>query len=109
LTACHAATCRSFPEPKTPFNIPLTAHSATWPECRGVSGRPLKVAGEGKRIRESLAVSRGARKQVLDLIERKAAIFQLGRTAFRNPIQRHTDVTQGREPLVCSQTEHVAR
>src|SRR5437899_2399758 len=28
LTACHAATCRSLPEPKTPFNMPLTAHSA---------------------------------------------------------------------------------
>src|SRR6266508_1803401 len=45
LTACHAATCRSLPEPKTPFNMPLTAHSATCPPCGGVNGRPLTATG----------------------------------------------------------------
>ena len=61
---------------------------------------------EGGRLGEknprSLAVSRGARKQVLDLIERKTAILQLGRTAFRDRIPRRGDIAQGREPLVVS-------
>ena len=47
-----------------------------------------------------MSVSRRARKQILDLIERKAAILQLRRTAFRNRIHRRTGIAQGRESLV---------
>ena len=47
-----------------------------------------------------MAVGRGARNQVLDLIKRKAAILQLGRTAFRYRLQRRAGLAQGREPLV---------
>src|ERR1039458_7263873 len=48
----------------------------------------------GKEDSSSLAVGRRSRKQVLDLIERKAAIFQLGRTALGNIVQRRSDVAQ---------------
>jgi hypothetical protein len=34
-----------------PIQHPLTAHSATWPLCMGVNGRPLNAAGSGKSIR----------------------------------------------------------
>jgi hypothetical protein len=66
LTACHAATCRSLPEPKTPFNMPLTAHSATCPPCRGVNGRPLTATGWGKRIRAAwrYAEERGSKSSI---------------------------------------------
>src|ERR1700683_214929 len=38
----------------------------------------------GKEDSRCLAIGRGSRKQVLDLIERKAAVFQLGWTALGN-------------------------
>src|ERR1035438_9942686 len=48
----------------------------------------------GKEDSSSLAVGRRGRKQVLDLIERKAAIFQLDRTALGNIVHRRADVAQ---------------
>lgn len=79
FTACQAATCRSSPEPKTPFNIPLTAHSAKWPLCKGVNSQ--RSPSEFRRARETeferLGGSGGAWKQIFDLIEWEAAVFQL--------------------------------
>src|SRR5579872_6166565 len=48
----------------------------------------------GKEDSSSLAVGRRGRKQVLDLVERKAAMFQLGWTALGNIVHRRATVAQ---------------
>jgi hypothetical protein len=58
------------------------------------------AAGLGKEDSRCLAIGRGSRKQVLDLIERKAAIFQLGWTALGNIVHRGTDVAQWSQSFV---------
>src|SRR5260370_18845304 len=54
----------------------------------------------GKEDSSSLAVGGGAREQVLDFVERKTAIFQLGCAALGNFVQRRADVAQGRKFLI---------
>src|SRR6266566_2237008 len=51
LTDRQVAMCRSSPEPNTPSKRPATAHSATWPPCNGVNGRPLTCGRQTVRIR----------------------------------------------------------
>src|SRR5581483_12257292 len=63
---------------------------------------PLECGWLGKEDSSSLAAGRGARQQVLDLVEWKAAIFQLGWTAFRDAIHRCADVTEWGKALIIS-------
>src|ERR1035438_3279025 len=53
-----------------------------------------------KEDSSSLTIGRRARKQVLDLIERKATIFQLGWTAFGNIVHRRADLAQWSKSLI---------
>src|SRR5712692_7292357 len=54
----------------------------------------------GKEDSSCLAIGRGSRKQVLDLVEWKAAIFQLGWTALGNIVHRGADVAQWSKSFV---------
>src|SRR5215831_17617576 len=56
----------------------------------------------GKEDLSSLAIGGGSRKQVLDLVERKAAILQLGRAALGNVVHRRTHLAQGLESLIAA-------
>lgn len=49
-----------------------------------------------------MAIGGGSRKQVLDLVKRKAAILQLGRTALGNDAHRWAHLTPGLESLIAA-------
>jgi hypothetical protein len=94
----QAATCRPSPEPKIPFNIPLTAQIATWPACKGaVSGKDFRPAPLGDAGFGQLSYDKGMRVLCAAQpaqTERGVWLDGGGRTLLAEALERVT----GREP-----------